>query len=108
MTELTVVEPGVTVAKPKAKYKLKKPSNFAVILHNDDYTPMDFVVWVLIKIFNKTEDIAQNITKEVHTKGIGVAGVFHFEIAEQKATDAALAARQNEYPLQVTVEEVGA
>ena len=107
MTELTVVEPGVTVSKT-ARPKFKKPSNFAVILHNDDYTPMDFVVWVLIKIFNKTEDIAQGITKEVHTKGIGVAGVFHFEIAEQKATDAALAARQNEYPLQVTVEEVGA
>ena len=108
MTEAKLVEPGVIVSKPKAKNKLKKPSNFAVILHNDDYTPMDFVVWVLIKIFNKQEDLAQNIMQEVHTKGSGVAGVFHFEIAEQKATDAALAARQNEYPLQVTVEEVGA
>ena len=107
MTELTVVEPGVTASKT-VKPKFKKPSNFAVILHNDDYTPMDFVVWVLIKIFNKTEDIAQSITKEVHTKGTGVAGVFHFEIAEQKATDTALAARQNEFPLHVTVEEVGA
>ena len=108
MTELTVVEPGVIVPKTTHKPKFKKPSNFAVILHNDDYTPMDFVVWVLIKIFNKTEDIAQSITKEVHTKGTGVAGVFHFEIAEQKATDTALAARQNEFPLHVTVEEVGA
>ena len=108
MTELTVVEPGVIAPKTTHKPKFKKPNNFAVILHNDDYTPMDFVVWVLIKIFNKQEDLAQNIMQEVHTKGLGVAGVFHFEIAEQKATDAALAARQNEYPLQVTVEEVGA
>ena len=107
MTELTVVDRGVSVSKT-VKPKFKKPSNFAVILHNDDYTPMDFVVWVLIKIFNKTEDIAQSITKEVHTKGTGVAGVFHFEIAEQKATDTALAARQNEFPLHVTVEELGA
>ena len=107
MTELTVVEPGVIVSK-RAKSKFKKPSNFAVILHNDNFTPMDFVVWVLIKIFNKTDDIAENITKEVHTKGLGIAGIYHFEIAEQKATDASQAARQNEYPLKVSVEEIGA
>jgi len=107
MTELTVIEPNVTISK-RAKPKFKKPSNFAVILHNDNYTAMDFVVWLLIKVFNKTEDLAQSIMKEVHTKGIGVAGVYHFEIAEQKATEAQIAAKQNEFPLQVSVEEVGA
>ena len=105
MTELTVVEPGVTVSKT-ARPKFKKPSNFAVILHNDDYTPMDFVVWVLIKILNKTEDIAQSITKEVHTKGTGVAGVFHFEIAEQKALEATGMSRNSKFPLVVKLEPV--
>ena len=105
MTEIKEVTPNVIVKK-KTKYKVKPPNNFAVVLHNDDYTPMDFVVWVLIKIFHKTEGLAESIMLDVHKKGLGVAGVFHYEIAEQKATDVSVAAKQNEFPLQVTVEPI--
>jgi ATP-dependent Clp protease adaptor protein ClpS len=106
MTE-EIIETSLTV-KNKPKQKHKKPKNFAVILHNDNYTPMDFVVWVLRTMFNRTEELAERITQEIHTKGLGVAGVYHFEIAEQKAMEVSIAAKQNEFPLQVSVEEVGA
>ena len=101
----TTVTSSVKVGK-KSKYKVKPPSNFAVVLHNDDYTPMDFVTWVLQTIFHKSESLATSIMLDVHEKGLGVAGVFHFEIAEQKATDVSVAAKQNEYPLHVTVEPI--
>ena len=84
----------------------KKPSKYAVVLHNDNYTPMDFVVFVLQEVFHHPFDRAERIMLSVHNDGMGVAGIYHFEIAEQKAYDTALEAKDNQYPLKVTVEEI--
>jgi|TARA_Y100000310_G_scaffold63731_1_gene59170 ATP-dependent Clp protease adaptor protein ClpS len=84
----------------------QKPGKFAVVLHNDDYTPMDFVVFVLQEVFYHPFERAERIMLSVHTEGIGVAGIYHFEIAEQKAYDTAELAKENQYPLKITIEEI--
>ena len=84
----------------------QKPGNFAVILHNDNYTPRDFVVYVLQEVFHHPTAQAERIMMKVHNEGMGVAGVYRLEIAEQKAYDTAKEAKDNEYPLMITVEEV--
>lgn len=89
----------------KSKEKLEKPPLYKVLLHNDDYTTMEFVVFVLISVFNKSEDDAFVIMLKVHNEGIGIAGVYPYEIAETKAEKVMALARQNEYPLLCTVEE---
>ncbi len=102
---------GVTVKerpspKLKQKQKLKPPNNYQVIFHNDNYTPMEFVVWVLLKVFHHPADRAQAIMWDVHKKGIGVAGIYTFEIAEQRTYDSLMLAKEHEFPLMVTVKEV--
>ena len=93
--------------KPKKRVKkLQPPKKYAVILHNDDYTPMVFVVWILMEFFNKNEEQANSITFEVHKKGSGIAGVYDYQIAEQKIADVAESAKENSYPLQVTGEQL--
>ena len=84
----------------------EKPGNFAVALHNDDFTPMEFVVYVLQEIFHHPSERAERIMLAVHNEGAGVAGVYRFEIAEQKASDTADEAKENEYPLKITIERV--
>ncbi|MEW6126639.1 MAG: ATP-dependent Clp protease adaptor ClpS [Acidobacteriota bacterium] len=90
---------------PKSKEKLQKPPLYKVLLHNDDYTTMEFVVFILISVFKKSETEAFVIMLKVHQEGIGVAGVYSYEIAETKAEKVMALARQNEYPLLCTVEE---
>ena len=93
--------------RPKKRVKkLQPPKKYAVILHNDDYTPMEFVVWVLIEFFNKTEEQANSIMLEVHKKGKGVGGIYDFQIAEQKISDVADSAKEHKFPLQVTGEPI--
>ena len=82
------------------------PGNFAVIFHNDDFTPRDFVVYVLQEVFNKPADQAERIMLSVHNEGMGIAGVYRLEIAEQKAYDTAVLVKENEFPLKITVEEM--
>ena len=89
----------------KSKEKLEKPPLYKVLLHNDDYTTMEFVVFVLITVFNKSEEDAFVIMLKVHNEGIGIAGIYPYEIAETKAEKVMALARQNEYPLLCTVEE---
>ena len=84
----------------------KKPSKYAVVLHNDNYTPMDFVVFVLQEVFHHPFERAERIMLSVHNEGIGVAGIYHFEIAEQKAYDSADLAKEHQYPLKITIEEL--
>jgi len=84
----------------------EKPGNFAVVLHNDDFTPMEFVVYVLQEVFHHPSDRAERIMLAVHNEGAGVAGVYRFEIAEQKASDTADEAKENEYPLKITIERI--
>ncbi len=85
------------------KSKVKKPPLYAVVLVNDDYTPMDFVVHVLLKFFQKTEAEAMQIMLQVHEKGHGVCGVFTREIAETKAARVVQYAQEHQHPLQTRI-----
>ncbi|WP_343564952.1 ATP-dependent Clp protease adapter ClpS [Kiloniella sp. b19] len=89
----------------KAKPKTKRPSMYKVLLLNDDYTPMEFVVMVLEQFFGKSRDEATNIMLEVHHKGVGICGVYSFDVAETKAMQVVEQARQNQHPLQCTIEK---
>ena len=89
----------------EAKPRLKRPPLFRVILINDDYTPMEFVVQVLEKVFSLDRNTATRIMLEVHTKGKGVCGVYTYEIAETKVAQVTGLARQNQHPLLCTMEE---
>ena len=88
----------------KKSKKRNPPRKFKVIYHNDDYTPMEFVTWSLMEFFNRTEIDAQSLTLEVHKVGSAVAGIYDYQIAEQKIWEVLTAARENEFPLQVTGE----
>jgi ATP-dependent Clp protease adaptor protein ClpS len=96
-------ESGLLLAEPKVK--TKRPPLFKVVLMNDDYTPMDFVVFVLKDIFHKNHEEAISIMMEVHQKGEGICGVFTRDVAETKAELVITLARRNEYPLQCRVEK---
>ena len=85
--------------------ELKEPSKYRVILHNDDYTPMDFVVDILMSIFSKSFEEAEIIMWRVHEKGSAVCGVYTFEIAETKVEQVKMKAREMGYPLLATLEE---
>lgn len=89
----------------KTRPKTKKPSMYKVLLLNDDYTPMEFVTHVLEKFFNKTRQEATEIMLHVHRRGVGVAGIFTYEVAETKVARVMDFARQNEQPLQCTMEK---
>ena len=89
----------------ESKPKTKKPSMYNVILLNDDYTPMEFVVLVLEKIFNKRQEEATQIMLHVHKNGIGVCGTYTFEVAESKCKSVMDIAKKNEHPLQCTMEK---
>jgi ATP-dependent Clp protease adaptor protein ClpS len=86
--------------------KAKPPTNFAVIMKNDDYTPATFVTQILIDIFGLSPTRAEILTETIHTGGIGVAGVYRLEIAEQKAYETLIISGENEYPLQVILDEI--
>ena len=94
---------GVLEAKPKAK--TKKPSLYKVLMLNDDYTPMEFVVHVLVNFFGKSDEQATQIMLHVHQKGVGVCGVYTLEVAEAKVTQTIDFARQNNHPLQCEIEK---
>jgi ATP-dependent Clp protease adaptor protein ClpS len=83
----------------------EEPKLYKVLLHNDDYTPMDFVILVLKKYFSKDETQAQKIMLDVHHKGIGLAGIYSFEVAETKVMHVNQFAKNNEYPLKSSYEE---
>ncbi len=85
--------------------RVKRPSLFKVLLHNDDYTTQEFVVYVLETIFRRSEVEARTIMLQVHHNGMGVAGVYPHEVAEAKAEQVTELARQNDYPLLCSVEE---
>ena len=91
--------------KVETKKKLQKPSLYKVLLLNDDYTPMEFVVMVLEKIFNKKQEEATQIMLHVHKNGIGVCGTFTYEVAESKCKSVMDMAKKNEHPLQCTMEK---
>lgn len=89
----------------KARPKTQKPAMYKVLILNDDYTPMEFVVHVLERFFSKTRAEATDIMMHVHRKGVGICGVFTYEIAETKVAQVMEFARANEQPLQCTLEK---
>ena len=96
---------GQTGLVTKTRPKVKKPSLYRVLLLNDEYTPMEFVVHVLQKYFNKGLDDATQVMLHVHQNGVGVCGTFTYEIAETKVTQVIDSARRNQHPLQCTMEK---
>lgn len=89
----------------ETKKKVEKPPLYKVLLHNDDFTTMEFVVYILKAVFQKTDAAAFNIMMAVHQQGVGVAGVYSFEIAEAKVEKVTQLARSQEFPLLCTIEE---
>ena len=94
-----------TAVETRTKTKLKKPRMYKVLLHNDDYTTMEFVVFILQGIFHHSESEAMQIMLHVHKNGIGVAGVYTREIAETRIAQVEALARQHEYPLRCSMDE---
>jgi len=89
----------------KVRPKTKKPSMYRVLLMNDDYTPMEFVVSILMGIFKKTQEEATQVMLSVHQTGIGTCGVYTFEVAETKVAQVMDAAKRAQHPLQCTLEK---
>jgi len=96
--------PDVTV-DTRTKRRLRKPKPYKVLMHNDDYTTMEFVVYVLQGIFHRSQTDAMQIMLHVHKNGIGVAGVYTREIAESRVCQVEALARTHEFPLRCTMEE---
>ena len=88
----------------ESEEKVEEPPLFKVLLHNDDYTTMEFVVHVLESVFNMPEDQAIQVMLNVHLRGVGVAGIYTFEVAEMKVEKTIALAREQEFPLLATME----
>ena len=94
-----------TAVITKTKTRTKRPNLYRVLLLNDDYTPMEFVVHILEKIFGKSREDAVEVMLHVHRHGVGICGVFTFEVAETKVTQVIEFARRHQHPLQCTMEK---
>ncbi len=95
---------GIAILEPKTRQKLKRPEMWKVVFHNDDYTPMEFVVLLLMTIFQRTENEATAIMLLAHRTGKAIAGVYPRDVAETKMAESQKAAEEFEYPLLVTLE----
>jgi ATP-dependent Clp protease adaptor protein ClpS len=95
---------GSTIVKPSETHT-KPPPMYQVVMYNDDYTPMEFVVYVLEQFFNKSREDATRIMLHVHQHGVGVCGVFTYEVAETKVAQVVDTARRHQHPLQCTMEK---
>jgi ATP-dependent Clp protease adaptor protein ClpS len=108
MSNGTTKQPGQgqtdVAIKPKVEKKLQKPRMYRVLFHNDDFTPMEFVVWLLQVVFHRSENEATAIMLLAHRTGIAVAGVYTKEVAETKVHESEKHAEEAEYPLLVTME----
>ena len=103
---VTPTRPGsAPLAVVEAKPKAQKPSLYRVLILNDDYTPMEFVVYVLERFFNKSREDATRIMLHVHQTGVGVCGVYTYEVAETKVAQVVDMARRHQHPLQCTMEK---
>jgi ATP-dependent Clp protease adaptor protein ClpS len=95
-----------TKSSTKSKVEIVYPDRFNVVFINDDYTPMEFVIHLLIEIFNKSINQAKDITLTIHKEGRAIAGTYNHEIGEQKVQEATVISRHNGHPLQITLEKV--
>jgi ATP-dependent Clp protease adaptor protein ClpS len=99
---------GLVITETGSETKLRPPPLYKVLLHNDDFTSMEFVVFILQTVFGRSEGDALQIMLSVHTEGVGVAGLYPYEIAEMKVGKVTSSAQANEFPLLCTMEEVPA
>ena len=106
MATKPVQSPDGDVAVAETVPKLKEPTQYAVVLHNDDYTPMEFVIDLLAKFFSKNQAEAEFIMLQVHHKGSGVAGIYTHDIAETKMVQSNDYAKKHGHPLKTTMEAV--
>lgn len=95
---------SAVATETKKKEQLKKPPLYKVLFHNDNYTTMEFVVWVLQSVFHKSESDSISIMLAVHRNGFGVAGIFTRDVAETKVNKTHALAREHEFPLKLTIE----
>ena len=95
---------AITKSRELIDTVISEPGKFKVVLYNDDLTPMEFVIAMLMKVFRHGEEAAIDITLKIHNDGTGVAGVYNYEIAEQKGTEGTEMARKHGYPLVIKVE----
>ena len=93
------------VTKQKDKVKIKKPKNYKVVMYNDDYTTMEFVINILVSVFNKKIVEAEKIMLDVHERGKGIAGIYSHDIAITKVSTAMSMAKENGFPFKLIVEE---
>ena len=91
-------------ALAESETKAEEPPLYKVLLHNDDYTTMDFVVWVLQSVFGMAEEQAVQVMLNVHVRGVGIAGIYTYEVAEMKVERTADLAKEHEFPLLCTME----
>lgn len=96
---------AVTKTRDLVVTRIKEPSRWKVVILNDDVTPMELVIAILISIFRHSEEDAKTLTLKIHTEGRAIAGIYPFEIAEQKAVDATNIAKNNNSPLKIQLEE---
>ena len=97
-------EEGLKLKSEKVKPKL--PGMYKVIILNDDFTPMEFVAHIIQKVFNKTKDDATRVMLQIHTEGIGICGIYPFEIAETKMNQVLNLAKESQHPLQCIIEKI--
>ncbi|MEX1179600.1 MAG: ATP-dependent Clp protease adapter ClpS [Cucumibacter sp.] len=96
---------GATGVATKLRTRVKRPSMYRVLLLNDDYTPMEFVVMILQEVFHKSKEDATRIMLHVHQQGVGECGIYPYEVAESKVTYVMDTARKNQHPLQCVMEK---
>ena len=93
------------IAEKKEKVKIKKPKQYKVVMHNDDFTTMEFVVNILMTIFKKDINTSNKIMMDVHKKGIGIAGIYTYDIAATKVNKAMNRAKEEGFPFKLTIEK---
>jgi ATP-dependent Clp protease adaptor protein ClpS len=96
---------GLAIADAESETALQKPRLYKVLIHNDDFTSMGFVVFILQTVFSRSENEAVQLMLQVHNEGVGLAGIYPHEIAEMKVAKVTSLARANEFPLLCTIEE---
>jgi ATP-dependent Clp protease adaptor protein ClpS len=92
--------------KTRTSTELRYPGRYNVVIYNDDYTPVEFVIKMLVEVFNKDVNTAKSLTQEIHSQGASIAGTYNAEIAEQKCSEGISISRANGHPLQLKVEKV--
>ena len=98
-------EQGDVITRGESKARLQKPPRYKVLIHNDDYTTMEFVVYILTGIFRHSQASATRIMLHIHKQGVGVAGIYSKEIAETRVAQVLEIARESGHPLQCTMEQ---